>query len=200
MREQLQQLQIMGERQAPTAVARPAPPAADSRDPEAHPRARAGRGVQIRSAPSTARPRSRRTRVISSFSASSAVHERRPCGGCSAARRRAAPPARAARTSGPCRTESAEATATSSSRSGQYGLATRSLSRYCAASPRSRARHPASGTTNAQARSPRRSSGIATIATSRTAGCRYSSCSISATGTFSPPRLITSLTRPVICR
>ena len=39
---------------------------------------------------------------------------------------------------------------------------------------------------------------MATMATSDTRGWVCSSCSISATGTFSPPRLITSLTRPVM--
>src|SRR5699024_6722436 len=59
---------------------------------------------------------------------------------------------------------------------------------------------PSCSTTNAPARSPSLRSGIATIATSATSGWVYSSCSISETGIFSPPRLITSRTRPVIRR
>src|ERR1700730_17647662 len=85
--------------------------------------------------------------------------------------------------------------ATISTRSGQYCLATLCSAIRACTSARSSV-CPGRSTTNAQARSPNLGSGYPTIAVESTAGCLNSRFSISKTGTFSPPRMMMSLMRP----
>ena len=191
-REQLEQLEVARERDRRPAVLAPAPRARGNRGREARPTARAARDARARSA------RDQRSPSSSTYARTSAAQgfEDR-CLGLSSYGHVLAAPGRAERTSGSCPSGVRGSDSTSSSRSGQYVLETRpSLgTRASSRSPgprrrreprtRTRARR---GARPASRRSRRRA----------TAGWACRSCSISATGTFSPPRLITSLTRPVI--